>query len=373
MSELDRPDCLIVGGGVIGLSLAWELAQQSLRVTVLDQGEIGREASWAGAGILPPANRAAALHPYDELRGLSLELHEVWAQLLRERTGIDTGYRRCGGLYLSRTAGETAALAGWVSELAVEQIPVERLTPKELAELEPEFAAAAEQFRGIYHLPGERQLRNPRHLSALRAICELSGVRLVPNTEVTEIRVAGDRISGVQTTAGSLEAGAYCLTAGAWTGRIAARRGMPIEILPMRGQILMFRCESPLFSRVVNEGSRYLVPRDDGRVLVGSTEEEVGFDKRNTEEALEELREMAFALAPSLRSAKIERSWAGFRPATFDGFPYLGALPGLSNGYVAAGHFRSGIWLSPATAVVMRQLICGQKPEIDLRPFRVGR
>src|SRR5690606_11395692 len=118
-----------------------------------------REASWAGAGILPPANRATALHPYDELRGLSLELHAAWAVELRERTGIDTGYRRCGGLYLSRTAGETAALAGGVSELAEEQIPVERLTAAGLATLEREVAAA-DQFRGIYLLPGETQLRN---------------------------------------------------------------------------------------------------------------------------------------------------------------------------------------------------------------------
>jgi glycine oxidase len=116
-----------------------------------------------------------------------------------------------------------------------------------------------------------------------------------------------------------------------------------------------------------------MVPRDDGRVLVGSTEEEVGFDKRNTEEGLRELRAFAGDLVPALREAELERSWAGLRPASFDGFPYLGPLPTLANAYVAAGHFRSGIYLSTGTAVVMRQLICGEQPEIDLRPFRVGR
>jgi glycine oxidase len=136
---------------------------------------------------------------------------------------------------------------------------------------------------------------------------------------------------------------------------------------------VLFGCERPPITRIINEGSRYLVPRDDGHVLAGSTEEEVGFDKRTTDEAIFELTEFARGVLPALADAPIERTWAGLRPGSFDGLPYLGRLPGLKNAFVAAGHFRTGLFLSPATAVVMSQLLRGQPPDIDLAAFRVGR
>lgn len=369
----EHPDCLIVGGGVIGLSIAWELARQGQRVTVIDQGEPGRAASWAGAGILPPANRRAARDAYDQLRGLSYDLHPQWAEELRSLTGIDTGFRRCGGIYLARTAGEAAALAGWASVAQDEQIVVERLSSAELAELEPGLAVADLRLRAAYHMPGEIQLRNPWHMRALRAACELAGVEIRSQALAEQFVRSGERFVALETSAGPISAGSFCIATGAWTGGFLARLGVPCGVLPMRGQMLLFRCKEPPLRRVINEGSRYLVPRDDGRVLVGSTEEEVGFDTSNTEEGLRELRQFAHDLTPALREAELERSWAGLRPASFDGFPYLGALPGVTNAFVAAGHFRSGIYLSPGTAVVMRQLILGEPAEFDLEPFRVGR
>ena len=137
--------------------------------------------------------------------------------------------------------------------------------------------------------------------------------------------------------------------------------------------MVLFRCSTPPVRRIINVGSRYLVPRDDGRVLAGSTEEEAGFDKRTTEQGISELIAFARGLIPRLADADVERTWAGLRPGSFDGLPYLGRLPGLSNAFVAAGHFRSGLFLSPATAVVMAQLLCGEPTTVDLAPFRVGR
>jgi glycine oxidase len=183
----------------------------------------------------------------------------------------------------------------------------------------------------------------------------------------------GGSIREIESSIGPLRARRYCFTAGAWTGKLLSRLEIPIAVLPLRGQMVMFRCPQSPIRHILNDGSRYIVPRDDGRVLAGSTEEEVGFDKRTTEEAIAELIEFARTLVPILANAPIEQTWAGLRPASFDGFPYLGPLPGLSNAYVAAGHFRSGIFLSPATAVVMSQLLRGEQPLIDLGPFRVGR
>jgi glycine oxidase len=137
--------------------------------------------------------------------------------------------------------------------------------------------------------------------------------------------------------------------------------------------MVLYHCGAKPFSHVINEGPRYLVPRDDGRVLAGSTEEEVGYDKRTTPEGLEELMQFAESLVPALTRDRIERTWAGLRPGSFDGFPYLGAAPGLANAYVAAGHFRSGLFTSTGTAVLLGELIRGQPPQIDLTPFHVGR
>lgn len=373
-------DVLIIGGGVIGLSLAWDLAKHGQRVHVIDRGEPGKESSWAGAGILPPAVRAKAIHPLDQLRALTSELHPQWAQQLKELTGIDTGYRVCGGLYLARSAGEAASLAAWADSTAEEGVAVQRLTSDELFQLEPSLRGPSSPIRVAYRLPQEAQLRNPRHLQALLAACLQAGVKITSQLEAVEFAIVGSELSGVITPFDTLRAHRYCIASGAWTGQICQRLGIELGVFPMRGQMVLFNTDregstfpAPLLTHILNEGSRYLVPRDDGRILAGSTEEEVGFDKQTTAEGIEELVTFARNLVPGLKDAMIERTWAGLRPTSFDGLPYIGALPGLSNAVVATGHFRSGIYLSPATAVVTSQLLRDERAAIDLAPFRVIR
>jgi glycine oxidase len=366
---------LIIGGGVVGLSLAYDLACHGVQSQLIDRGELGREASWAGAGILPPANVDTALHPYEKLCGMSYNLHARWADRLRAETGIDNGFRRCGGLYLARTQGEAASLRGLANECAERRLECQRWPSEEIVAREPALSAAvaAGRFKAAFYLPDECQIRNPHHLKALVAACRARGVELAPNVEATEFVVRGQRLEGVKTSAGVLRAEQYCLTGGAWTQQLLAKLGIANGILPIRGQMLLYRCESKPFTAVLNEGNRYLVARDDGHVLVGSTEEEVGFDKRTTPEALADLQQFATELLPVLKDATLERSWAGLRPASFDGFPYLGRIPTLSNAFVAAGHFRSGLYLSPGTAVLMRQAIMGEESIVPLEPFRLGR
>ena len=368
-------DCLIVGAGAIGLSLAYELACTGWSVRVVERGEPGRESSWAGAGIFPPANQATAVHPLDQLRGLSHRLHIDWSTRLREETGIDNEYQRCGGLYLARDLGEAATLRAFAKEMRELQIEVREVPLTELANLEPALRDVSEsgRLRSAWLLPDEVQLRNPRHLQALLAACRQRGVDIEGQTEVVDFPYEAGQLQGVQTNRGLLTAKRYCLTSGAWTYGLLKRLGIETGIFPVRGQIVLFHTERPILHHVISEGSRYLVPRRDGRLLVGSTEEEAGYDKRTTEAAIADLTDFAWGLVPALQTAAVEQTWAGLRPATFDGFPYLGRIPGLNNAYVAAGHFRSGLHLSTGTAVVMRQLMCGEQPEIDLSPFRVGR
>lgn len=369
-------DCLILGAGVVGLSLAYDLAGHGLRVRIVDRQAPGQEASWAGAGILPPANYRAPQTPEEQLALLCHELHPRWSAQLREETGIDNEYRRTGGLYLAGDKAE-GELLRWIARDWVDRgLSVQEVTtPEQLAELDTALGAkrAEERFAAAYFLPDEAQLRNPRHLKALIAVCERRGVTITPDAAVEDFIVAAGKITAVRTTAGDLSAGVICLTGGAWTRDLLAKLKVSIALRPIRGQIALLNTGEQTLRRIINVGPRYLVPRGDGRVLVGSTEEDVGFEKRTTAEAIAELLRFAFALVPSLASATLETCWAGLRPTTPDGKPYIGRIPGYENALVAAGHFRSGLQLSPGTALLMRQLIMNETPQIDLESYRIDR
>ncbi|HEV3022745.1 MAG TPA: glycine oxidase ThiO [Pirellulales bacterium] len=364
-------DLLIVGGGVVGLSLAYDSSAAGLSVRVIDRGQPGCEASWAGAGILPPAGDKPTNDPTLELLRLSNRLHAEWSQRLRDESGVDNGFRRCGGLYLAHDAAERDQLEDAARQWHEQGVEVEVLGEAELADIEPALELRANTR--CYWLRDEAQLRNPRHLKALLAACSRRGVEISPGVAAEDFRIAAGRIVSVDSTDGPLAAGQVCITSGPWAKALLERLGVSVNMKPVRGQMVLLCEPRPLLRRIVNDGPRYLVPRGDGRVLVGSTEEDAGFDKRTTAEAVSGLLDFAVGTVPRLKAAQFERCWAGLRPATLDGLPYLGPIPGLDNAYVAAGHFRSGLQLSPGTAQVMNQLIQGVTTTIDLRPFRVER
>lgn len=361
---------------MIGLSLAWELANRGFRVSVVDAGPIKRAASWAGAGILPPAAGIdATTDPYEQLRSRSHELHSLWAQKLASLTQIDTGFSRCGGIYLARTAAEKATLMAnqfWWNEHEIEH---RRLDHQQLAALEPELSGThSSKTHCAWLLPDECQLRNPRHLKALAQACRQSGVHIMEKMVVKQTHVQNRRVAWVECESGlQLRADRFCVCSGAWTRQILDQLEISNGILPVRGQMVLYRCSSPPIHRIINEGHRYLVPRADGRVLAGSVEEEVGFVCETTEPSIHSIRNWAENLLPVLGDSTVERTWAGLRPGSFDGFPYLGAVPSVENLYVASGHFRSGLHLSCATAEVMANLIEGKENQIDLHAFRIGR
>ena len=360
-------DVTILGGGIIGLSIADELARSGVAVRVLDQSVFANEASWAGAGMLPPGNLERADSPEAILRGLS---HRLWPNLigwLQANTGIDSGYRISGAVRLFDSGSERDdELAVWQSE----GIPAESLAAGDLSELEPALAVGS---RPALHLPGQAQIRNPRHLKALLASCAAQGVQLIPNAGAIGFNIDGGHVAGVRTTAGTFHSDQYCVTAGAWSRGLLEPLGIDLPVRPVRGQIALLKASPLPITRMVEIGSRYLVPRPDGRVLVGATMEEVGYDKRNTASAIGSLLALAIATCPDLAHADLERTWAGLRPGSPDGLPYLGGVPDYDNLFVAAGHFRSGLQMSPATARLMRQLLLGQPSEVSLEPFSLTR
>jgi glycine oxidase len=343
-------------------------------VRVVEQIKPGREASWAAAGILPPPSQAADADPLERLEALSCRLHSDWTARLREETGIDTGFRRCGALYLADEAllAELDAMAGRWRRGGVE---VEKISPEDAAGFEPALRAAVAtgRLRAGLLVPGEVQIRSPWNMHALEAACIARGVEISGDTQVEDFEIAGERIRAVRTPLGSISAESFCVACGAWSGGLLSKLGVHVGIKPIRGQIVLLNTGRPILRRVVYAGPHYLVPREDGRLLVGSTLEDVGFDRSVTSGAVRELLDFAIDWIPELRGAEMERSWAGLRPASASGRPCIGRVPGLKNAFVAAGHYRSGLILAPATAVLMAQLIRGQEPEFDLSPFAIAR
>lgn len=349
-------DVLIIGGGVIGLSTAWELAGRGLKVCVLEQGAFGREASWAGAGMLRPGNCELARTREARLRAHSHRLWPDWSARLHEATGIDNGYVRCGALEV-RSSERAAELEAEISAWRAEGVAIESVSADDLRQ---RFPAVGPRVAAAYFQPELGQVRNPRHLKAMLTACEQRGVDLRPGCPVTGFDRDGERISAVRTIAGRLSSGEFLVTGGAWTGELLAPLGLAVPVKPIRGQIVLLEQRPLTFRCVIQEGHRYLVPRPDGRVLIGATEEDVGFNRQTTASAVAGLIQFACDLVPDLSSASVERSWAGLRPHAPCGLPFLGRVAGWQNLSIAAGHYRNGLEMSPITAVLMRQLLLGE-------------
>ncbi len=364
-------DNLIVGGGIIGLSIAYELAKRGQHVTLIERDKFGSKASWAGAGIIIPANAATAIHPLEHLEALSHETHAQWANELKQQTGIDNGFRRCGGLYIARSAGESAALNGAMLEWNARQIGFKELSKNA-------YPTTLKSIQKCVLVPGESQFSNPQHIQALTAACQKLGVVLCEKVGESSIQLAGDQIVAVHTPNQRFEANKYFFACGPWTQHLIEPTKVPLPMQPVRGQIALYKIESNtsesiIGGPIINEGSRYLVPRLDGHVIAGATIEEAGFDCQTTDAEIHDLRRWAQGITDELNDSTFVKSWAGLRPGTYDGFPYLGRLGQMKNVFVATGHFKSGLHLSTGTAIVIADLAAGQKPSVDLRPFYPSR
>lgn len=372
-SSLGR-STLIIGGGVIGLTLAWERLRRGDRVTVVERDRIGRGTSWAATGILPPARSDTATDPLDRLRGLSHELFPDWSQRLETETGIDVGFRRCGGWYLAETPGERAAMNGMTDYWGELGITCDPVTTDQLREREPGLSrwVTMNPRASAWWAPGECQIRSPDFLRALQSAVRRQGGELIEGERVNDVRDLDD---GGEALVGDRwrRADSVVVCGGAWAGLIAERFGLRHSVVPVRGQILLLRSPRPALRGIVNVGNRYIVCRDDGRTLVGSVEEEVGFRPGTTPDVLDQLHAFAVRVCGDLKDAPVESSWSGFRPMTFDGFPMIGRVPSTRNLFVAAGHFRSGVHLSCGTAVALADAMDGAPPPIDLSPFGVGK
>lgn len=354
----------VVGGGIIGLLAARELRAAGLDVTVLDRGEVGREASWAGSGILSP------LHPWrqpEAVQPLSLWSQRAYPDLaaaLAAESGVDPQLQ-ISGLLLPDCADAESAHA-WADRW---QVPLESLDAAALRHAEP---ALAPRSAGLL-LPQVAQVRNPRLMRALRVALQRAGVLFEEHCQVHGFVQRDDRIAALDTSHGRRPVQLLLVTTGAWTGELLRACGLTLPIEPVRGQILALQTEPGLVRHVVLAEDHYLVPRRDGLVLAGSTVERVGFDKTLSPAAASALRAAAARLVPALADAPLVAHWAGLRPGSPDGTPYIGRHPQFENVFVSAGHYRSGLTLAPASAALVCALITGQWPPLDGAAYRLQR
>ncbi len=350
-------DVVIIGAGVVGCATALELAQAGARVTLVDQGGVGRESSWAGGGILFP------LLPWDYSGAVnslvlrSLELFPAWAEALKTATGIDPQYRQCGMLVLPPFSTDTAR--AWCNANAI------RL---EMLNAQTRIPALALNEDALW-LKDVAQARNPRLLKALRRRLELLGVQINEHTEVTGWQSDGAVIAGVQTRHGMLCAEHYIVTSGAWSRQLLGEHALNLDIRPIRGQMLLFKTEPDALQTIILKSGIYLIPRLDGHVLAGSTLEDVGFDKSTTQEARAMLYARASEILPLLKDVPLVQHWSGLRPGSPENVPVISRHPRLENLFVNSGHFRYGVTMAPASAEIMANLILGRAQTIDVEAY----
>lgn len=352
-------DVLIIGGGVIGLAVARELTRRGAgHVVVLERGICGGEASNAAAGMLAPQAEANSADDFFQLCDASNKLYDAYAAALYEETGVDVELDTAGTIYPAFTnvdADEIDRRFEWQNRAG---LAVEKLSADETRRREPFLSP---DVRGSLFFPKDRQVENRKVVAALKKFAELNGIDLRENTSVERLVVENGRVTGVVANGEIMTSGAVVMAAGAWSSGLAGENGEIPEVLPVRGQMISLRPAKRVFEHVIYGPRGYLVPRADGRLLVGATVEHVGFDNKTTDSGIEDLRRAAFELAPSLANLKIAEQWSGLRPMSADRKPFIGRVDGVGNLFAATAHYRNGILLAPLTANMIASAVVSGK------------
>jgi len=368
-------DVVIVGGGIIGGSIAFELARRNLRVAVLDRQELMHEASWAAAGMLSPAPDNPAAIPLVPLGRASLALYPNFVAAVEEASEMRTGYRTGGALEVLCHGDEERELSTLVALHHGLGLACEPLRLEEAREMEP---ALGRDARAAAFLPDEASVNTRLLTAAVLAAAETAGTTLCPGMEVTSLAKAGDRCIGVRTAEDeTISAQHVVLAAGCWTSRISeAAPYAPTR--PVRGQMVALRHAGKTIRRVLRSERGYIVPRDHStpqKLVAGSTLENAGYEKAVTSGGLEQILGAVNELAPSLAGAEIVETWSGLRPGTPDQLPIIGPtdIEGLM---IATGHYRNGILLAPVTAKLITEWITEGRTMLngeDFNPLRFMR
>ena len=370
------PDCIVVGGGVIGLLTARELFLSGVDVLLLEKGSLGGESSWAGGGIISP------LYPWrydDSVNVLSERSKKIYPELyktLLDKTGIDSELI-CSGLFTviddsdsdsgseKKSTGQQKII-DWIEKWSVNASFINDVDS--VLAIEKTVGAVVDQ--GLW-MPDTMQIRNPKLVQALKTLFDIASIPYQEQINVEEIIIKDHKVCGVKTNKEILYADKIIIASGAWSAQFNSTK-KSVAVSPVKGQMIMYKGEPDLVKRIVLSEGHYIIPRKDGRILAGSTLEKIGFDKSISSSALDELHRAAVELVPLLDTLPVERQWAGLRPGTKKGIPYICSHDEVEGLYVHAGHFRNGIVLGAASAELMTDIVLGRTPWCDAKPYAIN-
>jgi glycine oxidase len=358
-------DFLIIGGGISGLLTARELCLAGCEVTVIDKSTLGQESSWAGGGILLPIYPWRQAEAISDLVIASLKIYPELSRELESATHIDPEWQPCGMLICKNP--DFARATGWCESRKIRYQPA----PQQRLE------ALTTQFQQPLWLPDIAQIRNPRLLKSLKAFLLQHGVHFVEHAELTRMEIKHRRINRVVTSQEIFYTDQVLICAGAWTADLLKQwlpeTSLQLDIQPVRGQMLLFDAKPETLKHMVLDGDHYLIPRRDGKILAGSTVEQAGFEKITTDAAKQQLYNFATHCLPTLKDYPVCQHWAGLRPGTPDGIPYIGLHPEIKNLSINAGHFRNGLAMGPASAQLLADLILQRPTALDTAAYALSR
>ncbi|WP_240418920.1 glycine oxidase ThiO [Paenibacillus periandrae] len=357
---------IIIGGGIIGCTIAWELARSGIRCTLVDKGALNQEASTAAAGMLGAQVETHQPGAFYELCRMSQQLYREWSEDIHQISAISPQYIAQGILRAAFHADDEQELKSrlhWIQD-------AEWLSTPEMLAIE---AGLSPHIRGGLRFAQDHQIHPVQLAKALQAGLHKLGCEIREWTPVLGLIERQGRIEGVRTAEASLYADHVIICAGAWGSSLIDPLGLELPIFPVKGQCISVRTETPVLQGTVFTQGCYIVPKLDGSMIIGATQEEAGFNKRCHVSVISDLFAKAVKLLPSLEQAELVSTWAGLRPGTRDGLPFIGTsaqAPGLT---IAMGHYRNGILLAPATGKLIKQQILGEQTTIDLTPFSPDR
>lgn len=364
-------EVLIIGGGIIGLAIARELHKKgALKITILERGEVGKEASFAAAGMLAPNAETEKKDDFFRFCDESNKLYPNFARELYDETAIDIELEQSGTIYAAFTDRDVREIRQRYEWQKNADLAVEFLNAEAVRKLEPFISP---DVREALFFPMDRQVENRKILLALKKYAETNEIEIVENSEIKNLLIEDEKAVGAEINGKRFYAATVVLATGAWTSLIKAGNFPMPSVKPIRGQIVSYRTAKRLFQRVIYSPRGYLVPRLDGRILIGATVEDAGFDKSATAAGTEFLTEIALEIAPSLVNLNAAEKWVGLRPFAADGLPILGAFPEIENLFVATAHYRNGILLAPKTAEIIAGKIVGENESEYLKAFSLRR
>lgn len=358
---------IVVGGGLIGMMTAYKLAEAGCSVRLLEKSSLGQEASWAGGGIISPLYPWRYPEEVSLLSQYSQQHYQAFCQGLYQLTNIDPQWIHSGMLVVD-AHDEWSQARQWAVNVDMSHQQLSSFA--EVNRLEPRLNPLIDQ---AFWLPDIAQLRNPRMVKAL--VAALSGhdkVTVCQHTNVTGIDIHNDKVRGVKVEGQTFSADQVVICQGAWSAELLPFSRLSGKVVPVQGQMLLFKAQTNALKRIVLSQQGYLIPRRDGRIVCGSTLEFVGFDKQVTNQAREQLQAVAYELAPFLRDCPIEHQWAGLRPGSPNGIPYIGLHPDIEGLSINAGHYRNGVVTGLASVQLLVDHLLQQDSFMDIQRFELA-